>query len=56
MKKSDRYRYMSGQMYEHHGTRLYDFGGERLPSVTTILGLTKDQSFIKQWQEKVGHA
>ena len=55
MKKSDRYRYMSGQMYEHHGTRLYDFGGEKLPSVTTILGLTKDQSFIKEWQKKVGH-
>jgi len=34
MKKSSKYRYMSGQMYEHHGTRLYDFGNERLPSVT----------------------
>ena len=56
MKKSDKYRYMSGQMYEHHGTRMYDFNGDRLPSVTTILGLTKDQSFIKEWQQKVGHA
>ena len=46
---------MSGQMYEHHGSRLYDFGGEKLPSVTTILGLTKDQSFIKDWQQKVGY-
>ena len=42
-------------MYEHHGSRMYDFGNEKLPSVTTILGLTKDQSFLKDWQEKVGH-
>ena len=56
IKHSDKYRYMSGQMYEHHGTRMYDFNGDRLPSVTTILGLTKDQSFIKEWQQKVGHA
>ena len=55
MKKSDKYRYVSGQMYEHHGSRIYDFGGQRLPSVTTILGLTKDQSFLKDWQQKVGH-
>ena len=54
MKKSDKYRYMSGQMYEHHGTRTYDFGGGRLPSVTTILGKTKDQQFIKDWKAKVG--
>jgi genome maintenance exonuclease 1 len=55
IKYSDKYRYASGQMYEHHGSRIYDFGGMRLPSVTTILGLTKDQSFLKDWQEKVGH-
>ena len=54
MKKSDRYRYVSGQMYEHHGSRMYDFGGTRLPSVTTILGKTKNQDFIKKWQAKVG--
>ena len=56
MKKSDKYRYMSGQMYEHHGTRMYDFNGDRLPSVTTLLGLTKDQTLIKEWQQKVGYA
>ena len=54
MKKSDKYRYMSGQMYEHHGSRMYDFGGKRLPSVTTILSKTKDQQFIKDWKAKVG--
>ena len=55
IKYSDKYKYVSGQMYEHHGSRMYDFGNEKLPSVTTILGLTKDQSFLKDWQEKVGH-
>ena len=45
MKKNSKYRYVSGQMYEHHGTRMYDFGGIRLPSVTTILSATKDQQF-----------
>ena len=55
IKYSDKYRYVSGQRYEHHGSRMYDFGNERLPSVTTILGLTKDQSSLRNWQEKVGH-
>ena len=55
IKYSDKYKYVSGQMYEHHGTRTYDFNGEKLPSVTTILGLTKDQSFLKDWQEKIGY-
>ena len=55
IKYSDKYKYVSGQMYEHHGSRIYDFGNEKLPSVTSILGLTKDQSFLKDWQEKVGH-
>ena len=55
IKYNDKYKYVSGQMYEHHGSRIYDFGNEKLPSVTSILGLTKDQSFLKDWQEKVGH-
>ena len=55
IKYSGKYKYVSGQMYEHHGTRMYDFGGQKLPSVTTILGLTKNQLFLKDWQEKVGH-
>ena len=46
---------MSGQRYEHHGTRTYDFGGVRLPSVTTVLAKTKDQSYLTAWKNKVGH-
>ena len=56
MKKNSKYRYVSGQMYEHHGTRMYDFGGIRLPSVTTILSATKDQQFLKDWIAKKGEA
>ena len=54
MKKNLKYKYVSGQMYEHHGSRTYDFDGVRLPSVTTILGKTKDQQFLKDWKAKVG--
>ena len=28
--------------------------GEALPSVTTILGKTKDKTFLKKWRQKVG--
>ncbi len=36
-------------------TRLYlTPDGEALPSVTTILGKTKDKTFLKKWRQKVG--
>ena len=36
-------------------TRLYlTPDGEALPSVTTILGRTKDKTFLKKWRQKVG--
>ena len=46
--------YITGTRIEDQGTRLYDVNGSRLPSVTTILGATKDQQFIKEWKAKVG--
>ena len=52
----DKYSYVTGTRHEDHGTRLYDVNGSRLPSVTTILGATKDQQFIKEWKAKVGEA
>ena len=55
MKKSNKYRYISGQRYEHHGSRTYDFGGIRLPSVTTVLAKTKNQEYLTAWKNKVGH-
>ena len=54
IKYNQKYKYVSGQQYEHHGSRIYDFGSEKLPSVTTILGKTKDQKFLRDWQARVG--
>jgi hypothetical protein len=54
MKKNDKYNYTDGKQIEEHGSRIYDVAGYRLPSVTTILGKTKDQSFLKEWKAKVG--
>ena len=54
IKKSDKYSYIGGTRFTDHGTRRYDVAGERLPSVTTILGRTKDQKFLQDWKKKVG--
>ena len=56
MKKNNKYSYITGTRIEDHGTRLYDVNGTRLPSVTTILGKTKNQQFLKDWKAKVGEA
>ena len=54
IKFNDKYNYVSGTRHDDHGSRTYDVNGTRLPSVTTILGKTKDQQFIKDWKAKVG--
>ena len=54
IKRSDKYKYITGTRIEDHGTRLYDVNGARLPSVTTILGKTKDQTFLKDWIKSKG--
>ena len=57
MKKSNKYSYISGKQITEEGTgiRHYDFQGMRLPSVTTILAKTKNQSYLTAWKNKVGH-
>ena len=57
-KLNNKYKYIRGKQITDHGTgtRVYDFNGARLPSVTTILGATKNQEFIKKWKAKVGEA
>ena len=37
-----------------NGSRNYEVAGYRLPSVTTILGRTKDDTFLKEWIKKKG--
>ena len=50
IKKSNKYNYIEGKRIDDHGSRIYDILGARLPSVTTILGLTKNQQFLKDWK------
>ena len=54
IKKSEKYTYVDAARIEDQGTRLYDVNGSRLPSVTTVLGRTKNQEFLKEWKAKVG--
>jgi hypothetical protein len=54
IKKSDRYSYVGGTRYMDNGTRNYDVAGYRLPSVTTILGKTKDTSSLDSWIKRKG--
>jgi genome maintenance exonuclease 1 len=54
LKINKKYNYVSGKQITDQGSRTYDINGSRLPSVTTILGKTKDQKFLKDWKAKVG--
>ena len=49
IEKIDKYVYVKGTRLTEHGTRNYDVAGYRLPSVTTILGRTKDETYLRQW-------
>ena len=55
MKLNNKYTYVRGTQAMEHGSRIYDFNGMRMPSVTTILSKTKDQSFLTAWKNRVGH-
>jgi hypothetical protein len=56
MKKSNKYSYIQGKQLTDpgSGTRMYEIGNYKLPSVTTVLGATKNQDFIKKWKARVG--
>ena len=56
IKRNEKFKYIDGKQLTDHetGTRVYEVVGTKLPSVTTILGATKDQEFLKKWKEKVG--
>jgi len=56
IKKSNKYSYIDGKQITDTitGKRVYDIVGTRLPSVTTVLGATKNQDFIKKWKARVG--
>ena len=54
IKKLDKYDYGKYARIDDQGPRTYDVDGNRLPSVTTVLGQTKDLSFLYKWQARVG--
>ena len=56
IKYNSKYNYHDGKQITDPGTgkRVYEINSYRLPSVTTILGATKDQQFLKDWKAKVG--
>ena len=54
LKKLNKYTYVGGTRYMDNGSRNYEVAGHRLPSVTTILGRTKDDTFLKDWIAKKG--
>ena len=58
IKKSNKYKYITGKQITDAdtGKRVYEISNYRLPSVTTVLGATKNQQFLKDWKAKVGEA
>ena len=56
MKKSNKYNYLDGKQITDPSTgkRVYEISSYRLPSVTTILGATKNTEFLTKWKAKVG--
>ena len=56
LKKLNKYTYAQGTRFMDHGARNYDVAGYRLPSVTTILGRTKDDTYLKKWIADKGKA
>ena len=54
MKQNKKYNYVPVSRSTDQGSRTYDVEGKKLPSVTTILSRTKDQSFLDKWKARVG--
>ena len=56
LKKNSKYNYIQGKQITDHetGTRVYEISNYRLPSVTTVLGATKNKKFLDDWKARVG--
>jgi len=51
-----KYEYRKLKRVERDGKRKYDWGGGiPVPSVTTILGATKDMTHLHEWRRRVGN-
>ena len=59
MKWNNKFNYPKSSRSIEDGYRKYFFGDEKLPSVTSILSLTKsaeEKAALANWKERVGHA
>ena len=54
MKLTKKYNYIRSPSNTDRGSRTYEVGGLHLPSVTTVLAKTKDQTYLTRWRKKVG--
>ena len=54
IKKLNKYSYAHGTRSSELGSRNYEVAGYKLPSVTTVLGKTKDTSFLDSWIKRKG--
>ena len=54
MKLNKKYSYVQATRTTEQGSRTYVVQGMKLPSVTTVLANTKDQTYLRRWKEKVG--
>ena len=54
IKKLNKYSYAHRTRSPELGTRIYEDAGYKLPSVTTVLGKTKDTSFLDSWIKRKG--
>ena len=57
MKHNDKFIYPASTRSSINGKRVYEIGGSRLPSVTTILSATKPieaRQSLARWRERVG--
>lgn len=56
LKKVHKYPYKFYNRFSDETGRKYLVEEKKVPSVTTILGATKDQSFLTEWRKRVGEA
>ena len=54
IKQLNKYSYAHGTRSTELGSRNYEVAGFKLPSVTTVLGKTKDTSFLDSWIKRKG--
>lgn len=58
LKRENKYDYQKYTRQEEHGSRTYNVGEKKIPSVTTILSATQSEekkASLDRWRERVGY-